>query len=342
MKEPSPGAFIAWQIAAGEAGIAKQQHIEQEHLLIGICSFEKVLMTGGRGKLDTQTTQALQIENKAIEDVLRGSDIDTTQLRRRVRSKLEEGNYQHTEKVIHRSEACKNIFNCADELVASPGTLSSIHLLAALLEDPGDIVSNVLQESGVKLPGLQEQVLACARKWETGQLVEDYRAAHIEKQDDAFHLPANLSQEANQIFALARQESERLMHFYLGTEHIFIALSKIENGLTQAVLRQVTLDPEQFRANIRKMLVRGDGNRYWEGLLVTPRCQTVLKLADEEALRRNFQIEENDLLLGILKEGDGIPVRVVQTLNDSSQTMIKLIEECEVKAGEKKYLMKSC
>ena len=38
MKEHSPGAFIAWQIAYGEAGMAKQQYIEQEHLLIGIGS----------------------------------------------------------------------------------------------------------------------------------------------------------------------------------------------------------------------------------------------------------------------------------------------------------------
>ena len=60
MKEISSAIKLAWQIAAGEAGITKHQYIEKEHILIGICSLEKVLMLGGRIKLDSQTRQALQ------------------------------------------------------------------------------------------------------------------------------------------------------------------------------------------------------------------------------------------------------------------------------------------
>ena len=235
MKESLTGASIASQIAAEGARGAKHQYIEKEHLLIGICSLEKVLMAGGKLTLDRRTARALRTEYRAIEDVLHGSNIDTIQLRRHMRSQLGEGNYQHTEKIIHRSEACKNIFKRAAELAASPKTLSCMHLLAALLEEPGDIISSVLHDSGVKLPDLQEHVLASARKWEFQ--AEDYN----KKQDDPSHLPANLSQEAARIFALASQESEQLMHFYLGTEHIFIALTKIENGLTLAVLRHVNL-----------------------------------------------------------------------------------------------------
>lgn len=150
-------------------------------------------------------------------------------------------------------------------------------------------------------------------------------------------LPDTLSQEANQILTLAQQESERLMHFYLGTEHIFIALTKVENGLTQAVLKHVNLDPNQLRDKIYKILFRGDGHRYWEGLFITPRCGIILKSAEEESLRRESQIEEQDLLLSILKEEESIPVRVLRTMNDDSiQVMIKLIEEDEVETGEKK------
>jgi ATP-dependent Clp protease ATP-binding subunit ClpC len=324
MKELSTGATAAWQIAAAEAGGAKHQYIEKEHLLIGIYSLEKVLMAAGQLRLDPRTVQALRTEYRTIDC----PGIYAAQLRRQIRSKLGAGNYQHTGNVIHRSETCKNIFKRADELAVSLQTFSCLHLLAALLEDPGDTISSVLHETGVNLPDLQEHVQTGARKWE-------FQAQNNpETQDDPFHLPANLSQEAARIIALARQESERLMHYYLGTEHIFIALTRIENGLTQAALRKVNFDPEQLVSKIRDTLVRGDGHRYWEGLWITPRSRTVLTLADQEARLRNSQIEEQDILLGILKEGAGIPVRAALAMN--CQEMIRLIENGEVKAGQKK------
>ena len=337
MKKISSDTTLAWQIAVWEAGIAKHQYIEKEHILIGICSLEKVLMHGGRIKLDSQTRQALQVEYKAIEDVLHEYKIDSTHLRRKVRDKLEEGNYQHTEQVIHRSEACKEVFKRAEEFAVSAGDISCIHLLAAILKEPGDIISSVLEETDIKLLDLREQVFACAKKWKPTQPVDNYLDKHKIDLDDAYNLPDTLSQEANQILTLAQQESERLMHFYLGAEHIFIALTKVENGLTQAVLKHVNLDPNQLRDKIHEILVRGDGNRYWDGLFITPRCRTILKSAEEEALRRESQVEEQDLLLSILKEEESIPVRVLRTMNDDSiQVMIKLIEQGEVETGEKK------
>lgn len=149
-------------------------------------------------------------------------------------------------------------------------------------------------------------------------------------------LPANLSHEAKQILSLAEQESEKLRHFYLGTEHIFIALTKVENGITQAVLEHLNIDPKKASDAIRITTGMSDEKRYWEGIIITPRCQTVLKLAQEEANKRGSQIEEEDLLLGILKEGNGIPVRVFQGMKISIDEMIKLAEESHVKAEEKK------
>ena len=117
MKELSIGANIAWQIAAYEAAAAKFQFIEAEHVFIGICSLEKGLMLSPEESgLSPQARKALQDEYAILKDLMQGEGLDMTQLRRRLRKRLGTGKYEHTEKVIHRSKACKKIFNHAYEL----------------------------------------------------------------------------------------------------------------------------------------------------------------------------------------------------------------------------------
>ncbi len=141
-------------------------------------------------------------------------------------------------------------------------------------------------------------------------------------------MPDNLSEEAKAIIAFAQRESELFKHFYIGTEHIFIALTKIEGGLTQGVLRHMSLEPKQVRDTIRRWVGLGDGYRYWDGFIFTPRSKEVLQLASEEASKTKFKLlGERELLLGILKEGEGIPARILQMLNVPISEMIKLVEE---------------
>ena len=143
----------------------------------------------------------------------------------------------------------------------------------------------------------------------------------------------NLSPEAKQILALARQESESLKHFYLGMEHIFIALTKVENGITQSIFHQLDLDPKQVRDAIRRFAGMGDGHRYWEGIRTTPRCEAVLKLAIS---RKNAPIEEKDLFLAILEEAESLPVRLLHQSGVSIPEMTRLVEEEKVLVGAKR------
>ncbi|MDP2937290.1 MAG: AAA family ATPase [Dehalococcoidia bacterium] len=159
MKELSIGATLAWQTAAGEAGAVKHQLIEKEHLFIGICSLEKWLKLEGAG-LQAGGREVLQAEHDAVEDVLRAFDLDSTWLRRRVRESLGKGGYQHTEKVVHRSDACKQVFSRAGELAV--GEISCLQLLAALMEEPGSVISRVLGEASVKPDDLRARAIAAA------------------------------------------------------------------------------------------------------------------------------------------------------------------------------------
>ncbi len=144
MKNLSVSADLAWRIAAMEAGAARFQFIEAEHIFSGICSLEKALkLSPEESGLNPQARKALQNEYAILQDLIENLGLNMTQLRRKMRQRLGTGKYKHTEKVIHRSEACKKIFNCAYELASSAEEISCLHLLAAILEKPGSNISVV-------------------------------------------------------------------------------------------------------------------------------------------------------------------------------------------------------
>lgn len=145
-------------MAAGEAGAAKHEYVEKGHLLIGVCSLEKARRRAEVG-FEPQSHRALQLECKAVENALHDFALDSTRLRRQVRKRLGQGDFRHTEHVIHRSAGCKKVFKRADELVALPGECTCLHLLAAILEEPGDVISRLLTEAGVKLADLKDRAL---------------------------------------------------------------------------------------------------------------------------------------------------------------------------------------
>jgi hypothetical protein len=117
------------------------------------------------------------------------------------------------------------------------------------------------------------------------------------------------------ILITARQESHRMRHFYLGVEHLFIALLEIKSGITSAILSDNGLAPEYVIDRIRRKVAKGSRHRLWAGVPNTPRTDVVLSIAHEIAQedgRKN--IVERDLLVAILDERDNIPVRALVAL----------------------------
>jgi ATP-dependent Clp protease ATP-binding subunit ClpC len=162
MKGLSVGASLAWQIAATEAGAAKHQYIEKEHMMTGVLSLEKV-PGGENAEITPAVRESLQAECSSVEDVLRAFELDATQLRRQVRQRLGKGSFKRTEKVVHRSEECRRVFARAERM-AQPAQATCLHLLAAILEEPGDVISGVLVEAGVKPADLRERILAAVQR----------------------------------------------------------------------------------------------------------------------------------------------------------------------------------
>jgi ATP-dependent Clp protease ATP-binding subunit ClpC len=163
MKSLSVAANVALKMAASEAVTSKHPYIEKEHLLIGITSLEKIMMFGQKEwGLSQQDRQRLQSEHDALEKILREFQFNTAKMRRMVHATLVKGNYKHTDRVIHRSEACKSIFNRAEKLVELTPEVSCLHLFAALLEEPGEEISNILRKAELDPAVLRDHALVLA------------------------------------------------------------------------------------------------------------------------------------------------------------------------------------
>jgi hypothetical protein len=113
----------------------------------------------------------------------------------------------------------------------------------------------------------------------------------------------------------ARQESHRMRHYFLGVEHLFIALLEIRNGLTSNILNEQGFTTEYVIDAVRRKAGRGSRHRLWAGVPNTPRTDVVLGIAQEIASsQRRQNIQERDLLIAILDENDSIPAWVLRSL----------------------------
>jgi len=119
---------------------------------------------------------------------------------------------------------------------------------------------------------------------------------------------------ARRVLRFSREEAERFQHNYIGTEHLLLGLVRENAGIAAAVLRNLGVDLTKVRDAVEFIIGRGD--RIVPGELgLTPRAKEVLELAVDEARRLNHDyIGTEHLLLGLVREGEGIAAGVLQSL----------------------------
>jgi hypothetical protein len=113
---------------------------------------------------------------------------------------------------------------------------------------------------------------------------------------------------------LANQEAQRFGHDYIGTEHILLGLAKEGSGVAANVLKNLDIDLARVRREVEK-IVRCPG-LFWLGKLPqTPRAKKVIEYALDEARRLNHNyVGTEHLLLGLLREGEGVGGQVLMNL----------------------------
>ncbi|MBC7869243.1 MAG: ATP-dependent Clp protease ATP-binding subunit [Chitinophagaceae bacterium] len=137
-----------------------------------------------------------------------------------------------------------------------------------------------------------------------------------------------IRERCTQILGSAAEEARRLGHSFIGTEHLFIAATRNEQGPTYALLRRAGLNPREVRNEIRREIGTGEGP-HTDVLPFTPRTEMVLSLAIFLAEQDNDQdVTEGHMLMALLQEGEGVPIRKLQEMGfDLNHWLQKLIAE---------------
>ncbi|MFP6884063.1 MAG: ATP-dependent Clp protease ATP-binding subunit [Roseibacillus sp.] len=141
----------------------------------------------------------------------------------------------------------------------------------------------------------------------------------------------NFTPRAQQVLALARKEADRFNHNYVGTEHLLLGLIKLGQGVAVSVLERMGLDLESVRMEVEKQVGTGPDQKVSGNIPYTPRVKKVLALANKEAKALNHSyVGTEHILLGLLREGEGVAARVLQTLGvDIQRTRNEILAEID-------------
>ncbi|MFH1655476.1 MAG: ATP-dependent Clp protease ATP-binding subunit [Candidatus Omnitrophota bacterium] len=123
------------------------------------------------------------------------------------------------------------------------------------------------------------------------------------------------TERARKVIILTKEEAKRFNHDYIGTEHLLLGLVREGEGVAAAVLQKVGISLENIRIEIEKLVQPGPTTQVLGDIPFTPRAKKVLELSAEEArsLGHNY-IGTEHLLLGLIKEGEGVASQVLLNL----------------------------
>src|ERR1019366_3849430 len=121
---------------------------------------------------------------------------------------------------------------------------------------------------------------------------------------------------ARKVMQLANQEAQRFNHEYVGTEHVLLGLIKEGSGVAANVLKNLDVDLRKIRNEVEKIVQAGPDMVTMGKLPQTPRAKKVIESAIEEARNLNHNyVGTEHLLLGLLREHDGVAAQVLMNLN---------------------------
>lgn len=124
----------------------------------------------------------------------------------------------------------------------------------------------------------------------------------------------SFTERAQRVLYLSQEEARKLGHSFVGTEHVLLALTHESQGVAGRALHNMGVEPEAVRHEVESIIGRGEpGQAEMVGL--SPRAKRVLELAiDEARLMGHGYVGTEHLLLGLLREGEGVAAQVLENL----------------------------
>src|ERR1700748_1550172 len=141
----------------------------------------------------------------------------------------------------------------------------------------------------------------------------------------------NFPPPGEKVLPLARNEADRFNHNYVGTEHLLLGLIKLGQGVAVNVLQKMGLDLETVRMEVEKHVGSHPETKMVGNIPYTPRVKKVLALAGKEAKALNHSyVGTEHILLGLLREGEGVAARVLKSLEvDIERTRNEILKELD-------------
>jgi len=141
----------------------------------------------------------------------------------------------------------------------------------------------------------------------------------------------NFTPRAQQVLSLARKEADRFNHNYVGTEHLLLGLIKLGQGVAVNVLQKMGVDLDTVRNEVEKQVGTGPESKVSGNIPYTPRVKKVLALAGKEAKALNHSyVGTEHILLGLLREGEGVAARVLKSLEiDLERARNEILKELD-------------
>ncbi len=289
-------------LANQEAQRLNHEHIGTEHLLLG-------LVKEGSG---------------VGANVLKNLNIDLRKVRIEVEKLVKTGPEMIKMGKLPQTPAAKKVIECS---IAESGELNhnyvgTEHLLLGLLREHDGVAAQVLTNLGLKIEEVREELLSVLRAEAESKEAppqaepQERRAVSAHRADpDPSESFSTLTDRARKMLALANQEAQRLGHEYIGTEHILLGLVKEGSGVGANVLKNLDIDLRKVRIEVEKLVKTGPEMVTMGKLPQTPRAKKVIEYAIEEARNLNHNyVGTEHLLLGLLREHDGVAAQVLMNL----------------------------
>ena len=150
------------------------------------------------------------------------------------------------------------------------------------------------------------------------------------------------SERARRVLSLAQEEAQRFNHNYIGTEHILLGIVRETDGVASKVLVNLGVELNKVRSAVEFIIGRNDAPVSKEGIGLTPRAKKVIELAVDEARRSNHNyIGTEHLLIGLMREGDGVAAGVLENLGvnldkvraEAGRLMTQTVQQSQAGSG---------
>ncbi|MDE5084048.1 MAG: tetratricopeptide repeat protein, partial [Trichodesmium sp. St18_bin1] len=196
------------------------------------------------------------------------------------------------------------------------------HLLLGLIRQGEGVAVRVLENLGVDLSKVRTQVI---------QMLDEIAEVEVDISQKSEKIFERFAEKAIKAILLAQEEARRLGHNFVGTEQILLGLIGEGTGVAAKVLKSMGVNLKDARIEVEKIIGRGSGDVKAE-IPFTPRAKRVLELSLEEAQQLGHDyVGIEHLLLGLIREGEGVAARVLKNLGVdlSNETNTLLFDDIE-------------